>query len=150
MADKSVVLDHIVITKQGSSIKLGIDLHGEKINTIAYDGTLLSKYFAPKKTIHIDRDEFNVFYHSLLELCMLTWKNFTPKEENSFGSDYSETYEKKFDNNYYFDVGEDADDGTFKIFIDGFPDGGFGSIRFNKIKSQALVYDVAQLLGVKS
>lgn len=147
--DKSMVLEHIIISKQGSSIKLGIALHGDKIGNLAADGTPLSKYFAPKQTIHIDRDEFNVFYHSLLELCMLTWKNFTPKEANSMASDYDETYEKKFDNNYYFET-RPMEDGTFRIMIDGFPDGDFGSIRFNKAKSQALVYDVAKFLETKS
>lgn len=38
------------------------------------------------------------------EACNLIWKNFTPKEANSFASDYDEYYDSDFDQNGYLSI----------------------------------------------
>ncbi|MFV3013588.1 hypothetical protein ACLD43_17455 [Clostridium botulinum] len=69
-----------------------------------------------------------------------TWSNVTPKECNSFGSDYAEYYDRKLDNNGYL-----------SIYLNGIqierPSLESNKLyQFNKRKIEAFIYDFRKVI----
>lgn len=68
------------------------------------------------------------------------WSQVTPKETNSFGSDYWEYYDKRYDNNGYLTIRNGA------ISVNA-PHGSLDTLyQFNKAKAQAFLFDLLELV----
>lgn len=73
----------------------------------------------------------------LIDLGKVAWKNIIPKEADSWGSDYWEYYDTKYDNNGYLDIVQNA---GLKF---GRPNENDDKVyQFNKAKWQSFVYDM--------
>ncbi|MBU5250532.1 hypothetical protein KQI46_00975 [Lysinibacillus capsici] len=92
------------------------------------------------------QDEFKGFVAYMEQIANEAWKNFTPKDADSMGSDYWEYYDRDFDNNGYLSVGK------YYINLDGPANQPKTSnpivrlYKFNKRKYESFVYDLRKAL----
>lgn len=116
---------------------------------------LIIKYRRSAVIFYIDKDqageEHNFLFQftpkvfkELLEYIELiankSWKNVVPKEANSFGSDYCEYYDKKFDNNGYLDIEQNS------LYI-GRPTLDSNKLyQFNKRKMESFIFDLKSVI----
>lgn len=75
----------------------------------------------------------------LREQAVKVWKTFTPKEADSFGSDYWEFYDRNTDNNGYLEIRNELkfqspSDETTLLY------------QFNKRKMESFIYDIENLI----
>lgn len=96
------------------------------------------------------RDQFIELYESLKECGSKAWSNITPKEADSFGSDYDDYYDKDFDNNGSLSLTKN------RISIEG-PYAQVPNkekltrlIKFNKRKFEAFMFDYEKILKKKT
>lgn len=93
---------------------------------------------------HFTTDGFKEFADYIIEVANQAWKNITPKEATSFGSDYAEYYDKKYDAN-----------GNLRILDDGIliyaPYWSVDTLyQFNKAKVQSFIYDLNKRIKEQS
>lgn len=97
-----------------------------------------------RRAFTFDDATFHELFAHLETAARAAWKDFTPKEADSFGADYAEYYDKPFDNNGYIRLRPNvldieapnqpkSDDPLIRMF------------QLNKRKCEALVYDYRQL-----
>lgn len=75
----------------------------------------------------------------LKEQAVKVWKTFTPKEADSFGSDYWEFYDRNTDNNGYLEIRNELrfqspNDETTLLY------------QFNKRRMESFIYDIESLI----
>lgn len=75
----------------------------------------------------------------LKEQAVKVWKTFTPKEADSFGSDYWEFYDRNTDNNGYLEIRNELkfqspNDETTLLY------------QFNKRRMESFIYDIENLI----
>lgn len=89
-------------------------------------------------TYNSDLNDLRIF---LKENTKKVWKNFQPKEADSWGSDYDEFYDKKTDNNGYlfFRNGLNFDSPSDETTL---------LYRFNKRKMESFIYDLDEYCEV--
>ncbi|MGG0891667.1 hypothetical protein [Cytobacillus horneckiae] len=80
--------------------------------------------------------KFENFITHLEDISNKAWDNFTPKEADSFGSDYYEYYDKEFDNNGYLTIRDDW------IFIERPSLDSPRFYKFNKRKMESFLCDL--------
>jgi len=86
--------------------------------------------------LHFSKDTFEQIIKYLESISKDIWKDFNPKEANSFSSDYEEYYDRKYDNNGYLKILENG----FKIerpYVDC-P----YMYKFNKRRMESFLYDL--------
>ncbi|QDP99437.1 hypothetical protein FOH38_02075 [Lysinibacillus fusiformis] len=85
--------------------------------------------------------EFKEFTSYIEEIANESWNNVTPKVADSMGTDYSEYYDKEFDNNGYLSIIENG------LRIEG-PYTTTGRLyKFNKAKIQSFIFDLRKKIG---
>lgn len=88
--------------------------------------------------------EFNVFLNYIKEAANKSWKNVTPKEASSIGSDYNEYYDRRYDDNGSLWITEKGISiiapylSTDTLY------------QFNKLKIQSFIYDLEKKLNQRS
>lgn len=95
----------------------------------------------PERVYLFDKKTHQKFVNYLLNEGNSIWKDFTPKEVNSLGSDYYDYYDKKYDNNGYLSI-----DGNKAINITACWNAESRLYQFTKAKLQSFVYDLLNLL----
>jgi len=96
-------------------------------------------------SISLTKEQYVVFYQQLLEMARQVWPDLVLKEATSFGNDYTEYYDKEFDN-----------DGSASIDDDGIyfwpPAPHLESnrlYRFTKAKIQTYLFDLQKHAELK-
>lgn len=90
----------------------------------------------PSFSIGKSKDILNFIYKGALSV----WKSFKPREAFSEGSDYSEFYDRKTDNNGYLSVNNQAIN-FYRGYLQGETNLWY---RFNKAKCQSFIYDILE------
>lgn len=144
MEETKYRLGDLFLIKHRSDITIGVELHGRKEESIAFDGTPLATLFAPGVTVNLTNNEFKAFTETFLNLANKVWKNFKPKEADSFFSDYDEIYDNKFDAEYSCRIGGKV--GQFNLYIEGFPAGNTGRIKLHKRVAESFAFDLIKAL----
>lgn len=80
----------------------------------------------------------------LIEIALKVWKDFKPKEANSFSSDYCDFYDRKLDNNGYLEILQNKTLSFEAPYVEE-KQKQYLLYRFNKRKMQSFCYDLAQL-----
>ena len=86
--------------------------------------------------LYFDENIFKELINNLKITSGQIWNNFNPKVADSIGSDYSEYYDRKYDNNGYLNIYRD-----FSIRIEK-PDKDTPYMyKFNKRRMESFIYD---------
>lgn len=86
--------------------------------------------------LYFDENVFKELINNLKITSEQIWNNFNPKVADSVGSDYSEYYDRKYDNNGYLNIYRD-----FSIRIEK-PDKDTPYMyKFNKRRMESFIYD---------
>lgn len=80
----------------------------------------------------------------LIEIASKVWKDFKPKEVDSFGSDYHEFYDRKLDNNGYLRIIQNKTLSFEAPYVEE-KQKQYLLYKFNKRKMQSFCYDLAKL-----
>lgn len=89
--------------------------------------------------LHFEDDTFKELRSYLETIAKQIWCDFTPKEANSFSSDYEEYYDRKYDNNAYLNL---YINGALRIEK---PDSNSSYLyKFNKKRTESFIYDLAK------
>lgn len=80
-------------------------------------------------------------YDTLNEMGILIWKEITPKEATSEGSDYFEYYDKELDNNGYLEIFSNS------LIIERPSVQSKRLYKFNKSKFQSFIYDLEKTIN---
>lgn len=100
-----------------------------------------------EKKYYFGKDLEKEIMEYLKEIATEVWKDYIPKEADSFGSDYFEYYDREFDGNGYLSIGNEnywriegaaAQEPTTPIAR---------LYKFNKPKFQSFIYDLEKKLG---
>lgn len=115
----------------------------ERVFTDEHERKLIVRVNRSNIQIHTERKDLldyqfdlNVeLFKFLKEQAVKVWKTFTPKEADSFGSDYWEFYDKNTDNNGYLEIRNELkfqspNDETTLLY------------QFNKRRMESFIYDV--------
>ena len=86
------------------------------------------------------KKEFREFVDYLEKEVNRIWKNFTPKEANSTGSDYSEYYDREYDNNGYLSLNKS----NSSITVTACWNSRNRLYQFNKAKLQSFIFDLKE------
>lgn len=87
--------------------------------------------------LYFDENVFKELINNLKITSEQIWNNFNPKVADSIGSDYSEYYDRKYDNNGYLNIYRD-----FSIRIEK-PDKDTPYMyKFNKRRMESFIYDL--------
>ena len=68
--------------------------------------TLNLKSTEMREKVTFTEKSFKEFVNNFKAECYKIWDTFEPKPVSSFGNDYWEYYDRKFDNNGYLDLGK--------------------------------------------
>ncbi|WP_078598652.1 hypothetical protein [Evansella clarkii] len=85
--------------------------------------------------------ELETFTDYLHQAANEAWKDITPKEAFSMGSDYDEYYDRRYDNNGYLSITESG------LSIEAPHLSKDTLYQFNKAKIQSFIYDLQKLLS---
>lgn len=115
----------------------------ERVFTDEHKRKLIVRVNRSNIQIHTERKnlldyqfDLNVeLFKFLKEQAVKVWKTFTPKEADSFGSDYWEFYDKNTDNNGYLEIRNELkfqspNDETTLLY------------QFNKRRMESFIYDI--------
>lgn len=80
-------------------------------------------------------------YDTLNKMGILIWKEITPKEATSEGSDYYEYYDRELDNNGYLEIFSSS------LIIERPSVESKRLYKFNKSKFQSFIYDLEKALN---
>lgn len=87
------------------------------------------------------KEEFKEFATYIKVIANESWTNITPKEAHSWGSDYDEYYDRRYDDNGSLSINENG----LLIFA---PYWSVDTLyQFNKPKIQSFIYDLEKLIG---
>lgn len=120
----------------------------ERVFTDCHKRKLIVRVNRSNIQIHTERKDLLDYQFSLnVELFKFlkeqagkVWKAFTPKEADSFGSDYWEFYDKATDNNGYLDIRNE-------MLIFGSPSEETTLLyQFNKRRMESFIYDIESLI----
>lgn len=119
----------------------------ERVFTDEHKRKLIVRVNRSNIQIHTERKDLldyqfdlNVeLFKFLKEQAVKVWKTFTPKEADSFGSDYWEFYDRNTDNNGYLEIRNELEfqspsDETTLLY------------QFNKRKMESFIYDIQFML----
>lgn len=95
-------------------------------------------------TFKFSPEVFKQLFTHLQETSNKSWANLNPRDADSFGADYAEYYDKKFDNNGYLGIKRNI------LSIDRPVLESNKLYQFNKRKMESFIYDFENILKGES
>lgn len=105
--------------------------------------TLNLKSKEMEEKVSFTEQSFKKFVKKFKLECYKIWDTFEPKPVSSFGNDYWEYYDRKYDNNGYLSLRK------FGVTIERPSLECPYFYKFNKVKAQTFIYDCEKLLKEK-
>lgn len=119
------------------------DLNGRKLMIKSRKNTIIfirDGIGCKRVNYQFDSDTFKELFEYIKGIANSSWKNIELKDVTSFGNDYSEYYDKEFDNNGYLDISLN------QLELAGPVSYSPKLFQFNKKKIETFLYDFQKLI----